>query len=188
MAAVLVGHAAAQALPTATAPLQLSVFGGGSERAIRIAGAKNTDVTAGMDLGFLPVRGWYPVLELRGSMAVASGPIASEKEFLGGLRVGRRLGFRGNGGSGPVRVYGDVLAGGGQLTYFGAGLQVPGQNVFYTLSHTLVFSPGGGVEVDVADGFALKLDAQVERYGTPVTATGHAWADVATVGVVYRFK
>jgi hypothetical protein len=186
--AMLSRQAAGQAMSTATTTLQLSVFGGGSERGTGIAGAKNTDVTAGVDLGFLPVRGWYPALELRGSVPMSSGLIDSEKEFLGGVRFGRRLGFRGDTGAGPVRPYADVLVGRGQLTYFGAGLQVPGQNVFYTLSHTAVFSPGGGVEVDVSQRFALKLDAQAERYSTPVTASGHAWAGVVMVGVVYRLR
>ncbi len=182
--AMLARQAAGQAMSTATTTLQLSAFGGGSERATGIAGAKNTDVTAGVDLGFLPVRGWYPGLELRGSVPLSSGLVDSEKEFLGGVRVGRRLGA----GAGPVRPYADVLVGRGQLTYFGAGQQVPGQNVFYTLSHTVVFSLGGGVEVDVSRRFALKLDAQAERYSTPVTALGHAWAGVAMVGVVYRLR
>jgi hypothetical protein len=182
--AMLARQAAGQAMSAATTTLQLSAFGGASERATRIAGAKNTDITAGIDLGFLPSHGWYPALELRGSLPMASGLVDSEKEFLGGILLGRRLGS----GPGPVRPYANVLVGRGQVTYFGAGQQVPGQNVFYTMSHTLVLSPGGGLEIDVSRSFALKLDAQAERYSSPVTASGHAWAAVATVGVVYRLR
>jgi hypothetical protein len=182
-ASVAARPAAAQAVPTATQAVRLSVFAAGSERATGIAGAKNTDVTAGFDIAFLPVHGLTPALELRGSIPVAKGEVASEEEFLAGLRLGKRLGH----GAGRAEVYGNALAGRGQIDYYGAGLQVPGQNVFYTESHTTVFSPGAGVELDLTGHFALRLDAQFEHYQTPVTTSGHAWAEVATAGVVYRF-
>jgi len=173
------GRAGAQALPTATTALQLSVFGAAAERDPRLAaGARNTDVTLGVDFGFLPVWGIDPTLEVRGTKPVVKGDLANEEEFLVGLKVGKRLG--------PLRPYGNVLVGRGQIKYPGFGLPVPGQNVFYTESHSSVLSPGGGVDVDVVGGFALKVDAQFERYSAPVTVSGSAVALVATVGVVYR--
>jgi hypothetical protein len=176
--------ALAQADFTATRALSFSTFVAGAERVTGIAGAQNTDVAAGFDMTFLPRRGLAPALELRGSIPVMKGDVASEEEFLGGLRLGKRLGH----GSGRAQVYGNALVGRGQLHYFGAGLQVPGQYVFYTESHSTVFSPGGGLEVDPGGGFGLKLDVQYERYATPVTASGGAWATVASVGVVYRLN
>jgi hypothetical protein len=177
------GAAMAQAVPTATQAVQLSVFAAGAERVTGIAGAKNTDITAGLDISFLPVHGLVPALELRGSYPVMQGNLVSEEDFLAGLRLGKRLGQ----GFGRVTPYGNLLVGRGQLDYLGLGLQVPGQNVFYTKSHSLIYSPGVGLDLDLTDRFALKLDAQFEHYSVPITTTGHAWAEVGAIGVVYRF-
>jgi hypothetical protein len=175
-------RAGAQALPAMERPLQIAVFAAGAERATQRGGAQNLDLTAGVDIGLLPMGGWNPALEMRGSIPGMKGSTAGETEFLGGLRLGRRLGN----GSGPTLACADLLVGQGQITYFGAGLPAPGQNLFYTQSNSLVLSPGGALEVDTGGGFALKLDTQFEHYATPVTTSGHAWATVITAGVVYR--
>jgi hypothetical protein len=175
-------HAGAQALPAAERPLQIAVFAAGAERATQLSGARNLDLTCGLDIGFLPLRAWSPAVEVRGSIPGSKGSIAGEAEVLGGLRMGRRLGD----GSGPALVYVDLLFGQGQITYFGAGLQVPGQNVFYTQSNSMIVSPGGGLEVEMGGRFALRVDTQIERYATPVKTSREAWAMAATAGVVYR--
>jgi hypothetical protein len=178
------GGALAQALPSATRAVSLSGFVAAGERDTGLAGARNTDVTAGVDIGLLPLGGWIPSLELRGSMPVVTGSVAGEREFLGGLQLARPLVAM----DGRARVYGNVLIGRGQLDYYGAGLKVPGINVFYTESHSTIVSPGGGLELDGGGNFGLRIDAQFERYGTPVTVSGSAWAEGVTVGLVYRLN
>src|SRR5438270_5827067 len=55
---------AQQALPTATQPLQLSVFGGFGGVYTGLSGGKNLDVLAGADLGLPPIHGIRPTIEL----------------------------------------------------------------------------------------------------------------------------
>jgi hypothetical protein len=169
-----------QALPSATRAVAISAFAAGGERSLRVGGASNTEFTAGVDAGFLPIGGLRPMLELRGTYPVLKGDVAGEHEFLGGLRLGRRS------ETGATTVYGNLLFGRGQLDYYGKGLQVPGSVWYYRESHSTIVSPGGGIELESGGGLALKLDLQYERYGTPVSASGSAWAAVATVGVVWR--
>jgi hypothetical protein len=79
-----------------------------------------------------------------------------------------------------------VLFGRGSIDY-GAGYQVPQNNVFYTVSHSNIYDLGGGVDLKLSDHLALKLDAQAQRFSTPVTASHHLYATSANVGLLYRF-
>jgi len=59
-------------------------------------------------------------------------------------------------------------------------------NFDYALTTTYVYSPGGGVDLDLTENLALKADAQFEHWGQTPTASGSVYSTVATVGVVYR--
>ena len=166
----------AQKIPTATQPLHISVFGGGTAVRTGFGSSKNLDLTAGLDVGFAPYRGLHPSLEVRGSIAVDKGHVDSQKNFLGGLRLGGN--FR------QLHPYADFLFGRAQIDYAGKGARVPGTFVFYTSSTTYALAAGGGVDFDLTRHFALKVDSQLERLATPVTP-GHIHPYSGTVGVVY---
>ena len=175
--AVQATSASAQKMPTATQPLHISVFGGGTAVQTDLDSAKNVDITAGADLGFIPYRGLHPSLEVRGSIAVDKGHIDSQKNGFAGLKLG-------GGNFRQLHPYGDILFGRAQINYPGMGAQVPNTNIFYTSSTTWAIAGGGGVDYDVRRHFAVKLDGQYERLSTPVTP-GHIHPYTGTVGVVY---
>ena len=169
--------AAAQSLPTAAQPLQLSAFGGVSGVFTGFGGGKNFSITAGADLG-LPV--WHrlrPVVEIRGTYPMDRGLVVAEKDALGGLRVNFLLGRR-------IHPYGDFLAGRGEIDYrlvyiFGGYIQL--------VTITWVYSPGLGFDYDLTDRLSLKVDAQLEHWDAPTTK-GRIYTSVGTVGLVYRFN
>jgi hypothetical protein len=170
--------AAAQALPTAAQPLQLSAFGAASGVFTGLAGGKNFSITAGGDLG-LPV--WHrlrPVVEVRGTYPMDRGLVVAQKDAMGGLRVNFLLGRR-------IHPYGDFLAGRGEMDFrlgyiFG--------NTIYDVTTTWVYSPGAGFDYDLTDRLSLKVDAQLQRWGETPTTKGRIYTSVGTVGLVYRFN
>ena len=170
--------AAAQSLPTAAQPLQLSAFGGVSGVFTGFGGGKNFSITAGGDLG-LPV--WHrlrPVVEVRGTYPMDRGLIAAEKDAMGGLRVNFLLGRR-------IHPYGDFLAGRGEMDY---RLDYIFGGYIFGDTTTWVYSPGAGFDYDLTDRLSLKVDAQLEHWGAPPTTTGRIYSSVGTVGLVYRFN
>jgi len=179
----------AQALPTATQDLRMSVFGGVTGTDTGLPGnpyipssstGNNIGITAGYDLGFrTPFQRLHTALEIRGTLPVDSGDVAGEKNVLVGLRIGpyiRRL-----------RPYGDAFYGRGGLNYKGYGYPSPTLPVYYTSSFGNVFAGGGGLDLDLSERFAIKFDVQLERYSVPVTKSGSLIAKSGTVGVIYRF-
>ena len=168
-----------QADATDVLPMQLYAFAGGTGTSIGIGGGKNIGITAGVDLGFGVFRGFLPTLEVRGTYPVDKGDVASESNFLGGLKVERQ--YR------AFHPYVDVLFGRGQIEYAGVGQLNPSRTVLYQRSNSNIFAAGGGVDYDVSPSFAIKLDAQVQRWDVPVTTSGSANAFSGTVGVLYRF-
>jgi len=171
--------ALAQASPAAIQPLQLSVFGGFTGTDTGLASGKSLGLTGGADLRFPPLHGLDPSLEFRGTYAIANDGIDSQKSVLGGVKVAAHFG--------RLYPYGNFLLGRGEINYGSSGYQVPGRPIFYTQSSSIVLSPGGGLDLNLSKQFALKFDLQVQRYTTPVTATGHIYATSGTVGIVYRF-
>jgi hypothetical protein len=179
----------AQALPTATQDLRMSVFAGATGTDTGLPGnpsiptsstGNNISIMAGYDLGFrTPLHSLHTALEIRGTYPVDSGDVAGEKNLLAGLRIGPYIH--------KLRPYGDAFYGRGGLNYQGFGYPAPNQPVYYTTSFGNVYGGGGGVDVDLTERFAIKLDAQVLRYSVPVTTSGHLLAKAGTVGVVYRF-
>jgi hypothetical protein len=170
--------AAAQSLPTAAQPLQLSAFGAASGVFTGLRGGKNFSITAGADLG-LPV--WHrlrPVVEVRGTYPLDRGLVVAQKDALGGLRVNFLLGRR-------IHPYGDFLAGRGEMDY---RLGYPFGLTFYEVTTTWIYSPGIGFDYDLTDRLSLKIDAQLQHWGAPPTTKGRIYTSVGTVGVVYRFN
>jgi len=49
-----------------------------------------------------------------------------------------------------------------------------------------VYSLGGGADVDLGTHFGLKGDVQLQRYQSPITATGALYSKVFTVAFIYR--
>ncbi len=173
------GIATAQvAMPTATRTLTLSAFGGVSGVYTGLSGGKNLSIIAGADLGLASWRGIRPEIEARGVYPVDKGSIDSQKSILGGLKVDFLLNHR-------LRPYGDVLFGRGEMDY------QPGylfNNEVYQLTTTNVYSGGGGVDYDLNDQLAIKVDAQIQRWGYAPTPSGNLYSKLGTVGVIYRFN
>lgn len=178
MAAGFTGRIYAQVVPAATQTLRLSAFGGITGTYTGLDSGKNLGITGGIDLGFSPVFRFYPSLEVRGTLPMNGGHVDSQKNVLAGLRVSRPFG--------RLHPYVNILFGRGEIAY-GNGYQVPGTPVFYTHSSSNVLSPGIGLDIDLSERFAFKVDAQFQRYPTPVTTSGHINAKAGTVGLVYRF-
>ena len=101
----------------------------------------------------------------------------SQKSVLAGLRAESRFS--------RAVVYGDVLAGRGGIDYQNGGYLVP--PLVYFATNTIVYGAGGGVELDITRKLAVKIDAQVQHWSTPVTSSGAIYPKQVGVGVVYRF-
>jgi hypothetical protein len=178
-ATLFLASAALAQNPTAERQLQLSAFGGASGDFTGLAGGKNVSVTAGADLGLPPWRGIRPTLEVRGRYPADGGSIDSQKDILGGVRVDFLLNYR-------LRPYADFLFGRGQMNYGPHGYIY--RNDIYSLTTTYVDAGGVGFNYALNQNLALKVDGQIERWGSAPTSTGRVYSSVGTVGVVYYFN
>ena len=172
-------HAAAQGGSTASRQITPSVFASITGVYTGLDAGRNISLTAGVDFDFLPDHVFHPAIEYRGTYAIAKGQVDSLKTNLAGLKISKP--FR------RFRPYADLLAGRGETTYANGGYQVPGKLVFYTQSSSNVFSLGGGTDVFATGHIALKLDLQMQRYSSPVTASGHVYSETGTIGIAYVF-
>lgn len=170
---------AQQALPTATRQLQLSAFGAVSGDFTGLEGGKNFAITAGGDLGLPAWRGIRPTIEVRGRYPTDHGLIDSQKDILGGLRVDFLLNHR-------LRPYGDFLFGRGQMNYGLTGYLY--KNYIYSLTTTYIDAGGVGFDYNLNQRLAIKVDGQIERWGSAPTSTGRVYSSVGTVGLVYFFN
>ena len=171
--------ASAQAAPTATRNVDLSVFAGLSGNYTGIAGGRNLDLTAGADIGFRPLFSFYPSIEGRGEYPLDGGAVDRQENVLGGLKLARHYG--------RLLPYGDVLAGRGAISYQKFRFPTADPAFYYVRSVSNVFSVGGGVDFALTSHWLFKLDAQFQRYSSPVTASGHAVSKPLTAGLTYRF-
>ena len=167
-----------QALPAAVQQLRVSAFAGLTATDTGLASGKNAGITAGVNLGFLPLFRLYPSAELRGNYAFDQGSVDSQKSVLGGLRIAAHLG--------RIQPYGDFLFGRGEMNY-GSGFQRAHTNIFYTQSSSNVISPGGGADLTLSHRWAMKFDVQLQHWSSPVTPTGHQYATAGTLGISYQF-
>lgn len=171
--------AGAQALPVATRNLTLSVFAGGTGNYTGLAGGRNLDITAGLDLNLPPLRSTYLSLEGRGSYPIDGGTVDRQKNALGGIKLSRHFG--------SFDPYVDVLFGRGAINYE-RRFAAPDPRFYYVRSVSNVIAAGVGVDFGLTRDFLLKVDGQLERYDTPVTRSGHLYSKPITLGLVYRFS
>lgn len=169
----------AQAIPAASRPLAFSAFGAATGTYTGLGGGRNVGITAGADIGWQPFHRFYPSIEVRGTYPVDSGKVDSQENALFGLNVARFYGH--------FHPYGDFLYGRGKVAYASPGYPNPAATLLYLDSISNVFSFGGGVDYTLTDHFALKVDAQVQHYGVPVTTSGTIYSKPISIGVVYRF-
>jgi hypothetical protein len=179
LAAVLTSGAVAvaQAVPAATQSMQLSAFGGVSGVFTDVLGGHNLSFTAGADLTFRPHFGILPSVEVRGTIPFVSGTIAGESSVMGGPRFEMRFG--------PFRPYGDMLFGRGAIDYQRGGLSEP--PFLYLRTTSNVYSPGGGVDLDLTHHWAAKADFQYQFWSTYPPLPGTLTPKTVTGGVIYKF-
>jgi hypothetical protein len=176
--AALSGPAGAQARPTAGLGSRISFFGGATGTLTGLYAGRDAGITAGVDVEAFRLFGLHPAVEVRGTYPFWDDGIVNLRNVMGGLRVEKRFGV--------VHPYGDFLYGRGELNYPGGGLYSRDGTLIYLESLSNVYSPGGGVDVDLTRHFALKVDAQLQHYNSPISSTGSEWAKAGTIGVVYR--
>jgi hypothetical protein len=172
--------ASAQSAPDATRPSNLSVFGAATGTYTGLNGGKNLGATAGADLSVHIWNYFLPAIEVRATYPFYKGSTDSLRDVLGGIKLSRNYA--------RFRPYGDVLYGRAEIHYAGAGYPDPQRAYLYTKSPGNVLSLGGGTDFDLSQTFALKADAQWQRYSTPVSSSGHLNAVPLSLGVVYRFS
>jgi len=167
-----------QARATATEVTRLSVFAGGEGTWTGLNRGRTGGVTAGADLRFRSFFTFQPSLEVRGTLPLFKGGVDNQKNLLGGVQIARPLG--------RFKPYVDILIGRGQIDYHG-GYPDATDTFTYFRNISKVISPGVGVDVDLSGHFALKADAQYQRYDTPVTTSGKLGSKALLGAVVYRF-
>jgi hypothetical protein len=174
-------QALAQSKVTADKTMDVSVFGGYLYTDPDIG--RRTDRGNGVSVGADLTRyfGWRvaPSVEVRGNYA--SAPFASESTALIGLRVKTDL-------HRTLHPYADFLVGGGRIAF--TNPPAPG----YNSDKSLVYSLGGGVDIDVHRNFAAKVDFQGQSWnmGISPSVTGSQTKRFTLVpialmvGVTYR--
>ncbi|MBB5342417.1 hypothetical protein [Tunturibacter empetritectus] len=170
-------NALAQSTPTATQQLQLYTFAGATGTFTNLAGGKNLDITAGVDITILAFRRFRPAAEIRGSYPIDEGTISSQKNFLLGPKVEYPLG--------RFHPYADFLIGRGAIDYLRGGYIFG--NFRYLNSNTLVLSPGVGLDYSLTHHLAVKVDFQYQHWNTPAVPSGSIRPKATTLGAVYVF-
>ena len=159
--------------------IQLYAFGGATGTYTGLSGGRNLGITAGVDLGYGMHWGILPQLEVRGTYPMDKGAVVGEKSAFVGLKVEKPYG--------RYHPYGNFLFGRGQMEYAAPGYLDPTETTLYQRTNSNVWSPGGGIDVDITQSFAVKGDFQYQHWKTPVTPSGSLYSKAITVGVVYRF-
>jgi opacity protein-like surface antigen len=167
----------AQSAPTATQQLQFSVFVASTDTLTKLAGGKNVDTTAGVDLAFLTFRLFKPFVEVRGTYPIDKGNVTRQKNFLVGPRVEYPLG--------RLHPYVNFLVGRGKIDYNAPGFAFG--NTMYVSSTTMVYSPGAGLDYNVIRNLSVKTDLQFQHWSTPATVSGTINPTALTLGIVYNF-
>ena len=167
----------AQARPTATERLQLSVFAGGSCESTGVYDNHAFGITAGGDLSMRRIYYFNPSLEVRGTY-MFSGGVVRTRNILGGLAASHPFG--------RIISYADFLVGRGQINY-GTGVPDYLGTTAYVQTPSNVYSPGFGLDVNLNRQLSFRGDAQFQRYSTPVLASGVAHTTVISAGAKYVF-
>jgi len=152
----------AQDVPTISKASDVAVFGGfvSANTAYTDGSVYPNDPGKGAFLGMDFTRYFHlPVApSLEGRANVVQGPYINEHSYLGGLQVQGNIFDR-------FHPYGDFLAGYGSILYNRPA--VPG----YTHDNSLVYSYGGGVNLDVTRNFQAMLDFQAQSWKIGNNAT-----------------
>jgi hypothetical protein len=176
-AVVWSGIAGAQAMPTASQALEISVFGAGTGTATELGGGKNTGITAGLDVTFRNYFHVRPSLEIRGTYPIDSGSVVGLTDGMVGLKLQKDYG--------RFHPYVDVLYGRGALDYQNGGIVIG--TFRYDRTTTNVYGAGAGLDLRLTRQFYGKADVQFERWNTPVTDTGVIYPIPVSIGIAYRF-
>lgn len=142
-----------QSLTTASKGAEIAVFGGYMASQPDYGPFIKAGFVAGADFTIFPKFPVAPSIEVRLDDAV--GTNISEQATLVGVRLQRDVRQK-------FHVYGDFLIGSGKIVYKVA----PYPN--YTSDLGKTFSYGGGVNIDVAYHFGLKLDYQQQSWNLGV--------------------
>jgi hypothetical protein len=170
------GAAFGQAEVTASQAMELSVFGAGTGTFTSLENTRNAGVTAGVDLAFRPFFGVRPALEVRGTYPFDKGAVVGLKDGLVGIRLMKHYG--------RFEPYLDGHWGRGEVTYVGGFIV---GTFRYDRTTTNVWSGGGGFDYRLTNHYGIKADAQIQRWATPVTQTGHLYPVPVSLGVTYHF-
>ena len=171
--------AQAQAVPAAERPLRFAVFATANGTSTGLGGGNNVGVTAGLDLDLPYFAHLRPALEMRATYPIDGGNVGAQRSLLGGLRLGYRLGDR-------LQPYIFGLFGRGRVDYSAPGYRVPGKLIYYTVTSSNVISGGGGLDVAMTGTLGARLDIQIDRQKTPVTATGELTSTGLNLGLIWR--
>jgi hypothetical protein len=171
-------HLNAQAAPAAQRGSEMTAFGMLSRGNPDFGGHVNTGVAFGAD--YMRYLRWWvnPSLEFRAK--ILPGPTVRQTTY--------GVGLRGEHTIRQFHPYGDFLVSYGDITFYN-----PTFNPIRTESSesSLVYSYGGGVDVDVIKQWAARVDFQSEHWnigktagGQDITLTPFLWS----IGAVYRFE
>ncbi len=165
-------NAEAQSISTASKAIGLSAYGG----VTRISPDYGDKADYGFFVGGDAVRHFRRFeLGLDARYVYGTGPVVGEHSFLGGLRAGKT--YR------RFHPYGDVEVGAGTITFGQPILFATGP---YTHDNSVVLALGGGLDYDVSSRFAIKGDAQYQKWKLGSESNGLT-PFVVSAGVVYRF-
>ena len=174
----------AQAVPTATRRYDLSAGFGGSEWCLHRAGRRKEPQHLPRQVSIWVFVGIFGVRPRHLKFAGCTPWTAVAWTTNGTFWVGS---WKRSKAYGRLTPYGDALFGRGEIKYINGYIDPTG-TVEYLENPTNVLSGGGGVDFRVTDRFSVKADAQIQRYNTPVTMTGHLYSKPLTLAVVYHFS
>lgn len=169
----------AQSPPTATQQAGAEVFLAATGTHTGLGSGKNIGLTAAADLAIHRSQYFIPSIEIRGTWPIYVGHTDSYRDLMGGLKFSKA--WRRD------QIYADALYGRAQIEYEDGGYPNPSHTFLYKKSPSNILSLGGGFELPLFGSFALRADAQWQRYSSPVASSGHLNAFPVSVGIAYRF-
>jgi hypothetical protein len=168
----------AQSGPPGLRQADVTAFAGISSVSTGLSGGRSTSTTFGLDLNLPESHLVRPSLEVRATIPLGHGPVDDQRDVLGGLRIGARIN--------RVHPYVDFLAGHGAITFNRPYTTYSGA-LLYSQPPSIVLSPGAGFRFDLAANISAFADAQIQRWDTPASLSGHLFSKPVTFGLVYRF-
>ncbi|WP_263367848.1 porin family protein [Edaphobacter bradus] len=164
----------AQATAAASKKGDLSVYSGYSAVWPQYLNAPN--INSGVSFGVEYTRHlrWYllPSLVARGK--VAPGNTVGERTWGGGIKVEHE--FR------SFRPYASFILSSGNITFTHPVIDYRGKR--YTSDNSIVYAPGGGVDVDITEKWSGRVDYQYEYWN--IGTNQSFYPSVLSFGVVYR--